>query len=130
MVLPSKNSHTEIVYEHPGDQQNFKYGFEDGSLDAEEGVLSLCATKKCIAQNPYERGYKLGYKKGIQEKGLAGNLVIEPLIDSPGKTVGSDFNGDGIHDFIVGAYVTSSTWVGAAYIFFGASTLSGTKNLK
>jgi len=29
--------------------------------------------------------------------------TIDPLIDSPGKSIGSDFNGDGVHDFIVGA---------------------------
>jgi len=59
---------------------------------------------------------------------------IDPLIDSPGKTIGSDFNGDGIHDFIVGADnneegVGGSLSLGAAYIFFGATTLSGTLDL-
>jgi len=58
--------------------------------------------------------------------------AIDPLIDSPGKTVGSDFNGDGIHDIIVGADKNNdggSDDEGAAYIFFGASNLSGTKAL-
>jgi len=56
---------------------------------------------------------------------------IEPLIDSPGKTIGSDFNGDGIHDFIVGARLNDAgaNNGGAAFIFFGASTLSGTQSL-
>jgi len=56
---------------------------------------------------------------------------IDPLIDSPGKTIGSDFNGDGIHDFIVGARRNDDggNYAGAAYIFFGASNLSGTKSL-
>jgi len=58
--------------------------------------------------------------------------AIDPLIDTPGKTIGSDFNGDGIHDFIVGAPYNDdggSDDEGAAYIFFGATNLSGTKNL-
>jgi len=57
---------------------------------------------------------------------------IAPLIDTPGKTTGSDFNGDGIHDFIVGAQNNDdggSNNEGAAYIFFGSTTLSGTKDL-
>jgi len=56
---------------------------------------------------------------------------IDPLIDSPGNTIGSDFNGDGIHDFIVTANRNNdggSNNEGAAYIFFGASNLSGTKD--
>jgi len=55
--------------------------------------------------------------------------TIDPLIDSPGNTIGSDFNGDGIHDFIVGAYKNNDGGTddeGAAYIFFGASNLNGT----
>jgi len=58
--------------------------------------------------------------------------AIDPLIDSPGKTIGSDFNGDGIHDFIVGAFGNDDgpgSSPGAAYVFFGSSTLSGTKSL-
>jgi len=57
---------------------------------------------------------------------------IAPLIDSPGNTIGSDFNGDGIHDFIVGAQSNDdggSNNEGAAYVFFGSTTLSGTKDL-
>jgi len=57
---------------------------------------------------------------------------IHPLIDTPGKTIGSDFNGDGIHDFIVGAILNDDGGAGndgAAYIFFGSTTLSGTKDL-
>ena len=121
-----------LRHAHAADESlNFKNGFEDGYLDSAEGVQSLCATKRCKVQDPYERGYKLGYKKGIQEKSLSGNLSTDPLIDSPGKTIGSDFNGDGIHDFIVGAYGNDdgAAGAGAAYIFFGASSLSGTKDL-
>ncbi len=105
---------------------NFNNGYQDGYRDAMDGVQSLCATRRCISQDPYERGYKLGYKKGIKERGL-----IEPNIDSPLRTIGSDFNGDGIHDIIVGAHVNNDGAVdaGAVYIFFGASTLSGTKSL-
>jgi len=54
---------------------------------------------------------------------------IDPLIDTPGKTIGSDFNGDGIHDFIVGAELNNDGGgndEGAAYVFFGSTTLSGT----
>jgi len=56
---------------------------------------------------------------------------IDPLIDSPGNTIGSDFNGDGIHDFIVGASGNADAGVdaGAVYIFFGATNLSGTKSM-
>jgi len=56
---------------------------------------------------------------------------IDPLVDTPGRSIGSDFNGDGIHDFIVGAYQNvdgGATGSGAAYIFFGASNISGTKD--
>jgi hypothetical protein len=31
--------------------------------------------------------------------------LVEPLVDSPAKTIGSDFNGDGIHDIL-----TSAEW--------------------
>jgi len=53
---------------------------------------------------------------------------IDPLIDSPGNSIGSDFNGDGIHDFIVGARgnADGGAAAGAVYVFFGASNLSGT----
>lgn len=51
---------------------------------------------------------------------------VEPLIDSPLKTTGSDFNGDGRHDFIIGNDLTDTG--GNAYVFLGAATLSGTKN--
>jgi len=57
---------------------------------------------------------------------------IDPLIDSPGRTIGSDFNGDGIHDFIVGADGNddgTGTEAGAVYIFFGATNLSSPKAL-
>lgn len=58
---------------------------------------------------------------------FADDHLIEPLIDSPLRTIGSDFNGDGIHDIIVGTDVTTDG--GSAYVFFGSTTLSGTKNL-
>jgi len=60
------------------------------------------------------------------------SYALDPLIDTPGKTIGSDFNGDGIHDFIVGANLNNDGGTnneGAAYIFFGSSSLSGTKDL-
>ncbi len=116
---------------HPRESEDpspFTLGYQDGYRDAMDGVQSMCATRRCISQDPYERGYKLGYKKGIKERGL-----IEPNTDSPGKTIGSDFNGDGIHDFLVSAYTNDdgpgANNAGAAYIFFGASSLSGTKSL-
>jgi len=59
------------------------------------------------------------------------NSPINPLIDSPGNTFGSDFNGDGINDILIGAPLNNdggSNSEGAAYIFFGASNLSGTKD--
>ena len=43
-----------------------------------------------------------------------------------------DVNGDGFPDFIIGAYTNNDGGTnneGAAYIFFGASNLSGTKSL-
>lgn len=56
---------------------------------------------------------------------------MEPLIESPGKSVGSDFNGDGIHDVIAGASLNNDTDTdaGAAYILYGAGALSSTYNL-
>jgi len=107
----------------------YQNGYDEGYRDATDGIESLCAHSKCKAQDPYERGYKLGYKKGIRE---LKKRDIRPLIDSPGKTIGSDFNGDGIHDFIVGASRNDDggpNQTGAAYIFFGSTTLSGTKDL-
>jgi len=60
------------------------------------------------------------------------NRPIYPLIDSPGNTIGSDFNGDGIHDIIIGAHrnddCAAGLTCGAVYIFFGATNLSGTKD--
>jgi len=56
----------------------------------------------------------------------------EPLIDTPGKTAGSDFNGDGIHDFIVGApYNDDGTGnnSGAAYVFYGSTSLDASIDL-
>jgi len=57
---------------------------------------------------------------------------VAPLIDSPGNTIGSDFNGDGIHDIIIGAHrngdCAAGLTCGSAYIFFGATNLSGTKD--
>jgi len=57
--------------------------------------------------------------------------AIDPLTDSPGRTLGSDFNGDGIHDFIISAPQNDDggNQAGAVYIFFGATNLSGTKSL-
>jgi len=55
-------------------------------------------------------------------------VLIFPWIPS----MGADFNGDGIHDFIVGAYKNNDGKgrnAGAAYIFFGAAGLGGTKSL-
>lgn len=51
---------------------------------------------------------------------------IEPLIDSPGKAVGSDFNGDGIADVLMGARLNddTDTDAGAAYILYGPLTSS------
>jgi len=115
----------------------YQNGHQEGYQDAIDGIESLCATKRCKAKQPYERGYKLGYKKGIRNRKSFANAqddvtlnkeFVRPLIDTPGKTIGSDFNGDGIHDFIVGAYGTS-TKAGETYIFFGATSLSGTKDL-
>jgi len=57
--------------------------------------------------------------------------TIAPLNDTPGKTMGSDFNGDGIHDFLIGAHFNDDGGgnAGAAYVFFGATNLTGTKDL-
>ena len=53
--------------------------------------------------------------------------------DRLGRSVSSagDVNGDGFDDIIVGARFNNEagTYAGAAYIFFGSSTLSGTINL-
>jgi len=136
VFFPAKQGNT-VVGDEVSKNVEHQSGYSDGYRDAMDGVESLCATKKCIAQDPYERGYKLGYKKGIRDQKkkfskASDEGFIRPLIDSPGNTIGSDFNGDGIHDFIVGARFNNDGGTddeGAAYIFFGASNLSGTKSL-
>jgi len=58
--------------------------------------------------------------------------LIEPLIDSPGKTVGSDFNGDGIHDILMGASGNDDgpgNNAGAGYVLYGTPSFSSTYNL-
>src|SRR3989338_7538148 len=123
------------VYISPEQQQRddyyFKVGQEDGYWDAMASRLrdlpSLCETKECATED-YERGYKLGYKKGMSEK----KGDFKTLIDAHHKTIGPDFNGAGIHDFIVGASTNDDgpgNDAGAVYIFFGASSLSGTKDM-
>lgn len=55
--------------------------------------------------------------------------LVEPLIDSPGKTVGSDFNGDGIHDLLVGGLLNDDgpgNDAGAVYILYGSGSFSAT----
>ena len=117
--------------ESHGASVHFTYGHQEGYQDALEGIRSRCQSKQdCPSQDSYKRDYKLGYKKGIRE---LKNQGVRPLIDSPGKTIGSDFNGDGIHDLIVGANQNDDGAAvgldtGGAYIIYGAATLSGTKN--
>ena len=103
VILPAKQGNTRVG---DGVSKNVAYqsGYSDGYRDAMDGIESLCSYSRCKAQDPYERGYKLGYKKGIRE---LKKQDIRPLIDSPGNTIVSDFNGDGIHDFIVGARVNN-----------------------
>lgn len=57
--------------------------------------------------------------------------LSEPLVDTPGKSIGSDFNGDGIHDLVVGADANADFGVGAGsvYILYGTSNLSATYDL-
>lgn len=54
------------------------------------------------------------------------SFLVEPLVDSPGKTVGSDFNGDGIHDLLMGARLNDdiASGAGAAYILYGTGSFS------
>jgi len=117
----------------------YQNGYDEGYNDATDGIENVCAPRRCRAKDPYERGYKLGYRKGVRKKKTEWSKkekknknFIRPLIDSPGKTIGSDFNGDGIHDIIAGAYgnddCADGNTCGAAYIFFGASNLGGTKD--
>src|SRR3989338_11707604 len=132
---------SRVQISESGEKIEYQYAFDEGYRDAIEGIRSRCQSKQdCPSQDSYKRGYKLGYKKGMRElkrrpseswdpNMAAGNDManegIRPLIDSPGKTIGSDFNGDGIHDFIVGANFNDdgpgANNAGAAYIFFGAS---------
>lgn len=60
------------------------------------------------------------------------SFLVEPLVDSPGKTVGSDFNGDGIHDILMGAFRNNdgpgANNAGAVYLVFGSDSLSATIN--
>jgi len=134
-IFPAKQGNT-LVGDEVSKNVEYQSGYSDGYRDAMDGVESLCASKKCKAQDPYERGYKLGYKKGIRDRKkkfpkASDEEFIRPLIDSPGNTIGSDFNGDGIHDFIVGAYQNddAANLAGSAYIFFGSTSLSGTFDL-
>lgn len=57
---------------------------------------------------------------------LISREFVEPLVDSPGKSVGSDFNGDGIHDVVMGADQNADigTSSGAAYLLYGTGGLS------
>ncbi|MEK7790679.1 MAG: hypothetical protein AAB309_03535 [Deltaproteobacteria bacterium] len=59
--------------------------------------------------------------------------LIAPLVDSPAKTVGSDFNGDGIHDLVMGVHnqddCAAGNDCGATYILYGASSFSQTYRL-
>jgi len=105
------------------DAESIEYqnGYQEGYQDAIEGVQSRCQSRHdCPSREDYARGYKLGYKKGIRELKKQG---IRPVDDSPGRTIGSDFDGDGIHDFMVAAHGNNSN-TGAVYIFFGSSNLS------
>ncbi len=59
--------------------------------------------------------------------------LIAPLVDSPGKTVGSDFNGDGIHDMAMGAHRNNdgpgANDAGAVYLLYGTPSFSSTYQL-
>lgn len=58
--------------------------------------------------------------------------LVEPLIDSPGKTVGSDFNGDGIHDIAAAAHLNNDGGgadAGAVYLLYGTASFSNTYRL-
>lgn len=57
--------------------------------------------------------------------------LVEPFVDSPGKAIGSDFNGDGIHDVIMGAELNNDNGAdaGAAYLLYGTTSFSSTYRL-
>lgn len=58
--------------------------------------------------------------------------LVKPLVDSPAKTTGSDFNGDGIHDLLMGAPRNDDgplTEAGAVYILYGPQVSSTTYRL-
>ncbi len=59
---------------------------------------------------------------------LSSRELSGPFIDSPGKTIGSDFNGDGIHDLLMGARLNDDIAgaAGAAYILYGTDAFSKT----
>ncbi len=52
--------------------------------------------------------------------------LVAPLVDSPAKTIGSDFNGDGISDIIMGADLNDdqANDAGAVYLLYGSGGLS------
>ncbi|MEK7790654.1 MAG: integrin alpha, partial [Deltaproteobacteria bacterium] len=57
-----------------------------------------------------------------QPKDFSKAFLIEPLVDSPGKNVGSDFNGDGIQDMLFASDQNDDgpgDNAGAAYVLFG-----------
>jgi len=67
---------------------------------------------------------KEGKSGELTSSGASGRVMV-PSVN------GSDFNGDGIEDIIIGAPTNDDGGnnVGAAYIFFGATDISGIKDL-
>ncbi|MEK7790247.1 MAG: integrin alpha, partial [Deltaproteobacteria bacterium] len=52
--------------------------------------------------------------------------LVAPLVDSPAKSIGSDFNGDGISDILAGADLNDdiANAAGAVYLLYGSGSFS------
>lgn len=129
------DSDLEILLSHISVRatHNYQKGFRKGYYDAIQRFKNRYGRNKLSRRSQYEKGYFRGYRYAAYK-----TQQFDLLRDSPAKTFGSDFNGDGIHDILAGsdsfdhppAGQMGYSDAGVAYIIFGARGLSGEKNLR